>query len=111
MASLLAVEVLGSPFQNENGSIQPFGMQFALQAVKAHLANDDTVPPPLCDSEGLPARSPLCDSRRGLPMLTRSARTAHGLRQVRIDPSAAAGLLTARPVPAAPSDQDRASCT
>jgi len=111
MASLLAVEVLASPFRNENRSIQPVGMQYSLETVKADLANDDTMSPPLCDSQGLPVSWPLRDSRRALPMLTRSPFMAHGLRQVRIDLSAEGDLLAARPVPAAPPDQDRASCT
>ncbi len=54
VASLLAVEVLASPFQNENGSIQPVGMQYSLNTLKAELAKDGTVLPRLCDTKGLP---------------------------------------------------------
>jgi len=54
VASLLAVEMLSSPFQNENGSIEPTGMQYSLDTMRAELAKDGTVLPLLCDAHGIP---------------------------------------------------------
>jgi hypothetical protein len=56
VASLLAVVVLASPFQNENGSIEPVGMQYSLDTLKVDLAKDGTVLPVLCDARGVPLR-------------------------------------------------------
>ena len=56
VASLLAVVVLASPFQNENGSIEPVGMQYSLKTIRADLAKDGTVLPALCDANGMPVR-------------------------------------------------------
>jgi hypothetical protein len=56
VASLLAVVVLASPFQNENGSIEPAGMQYSLDTLKVDLAKDGTVLPVLCDARGVPVR-------------------------------------------------------
>ena len=56
VASLLAVVVLASPFQNENGSIEPVGMQYSLKTIRADLAKDGTELPALCDANGMPVR-------------------------------------------------------
>ena len=55
-ASLVAVTVLASPFQNEEGSIKPTGVQYSLRVINADLAAAHTTLPVLCDANGNPVR-------------------------------------------------------
>jgi len=54
VASLLAVKVLASPFQNESGSITPVGMEYTLSLVKAELATEGRNLAVPCDMSGSP---------------------------------------------------------
>ena len=56
VSSLLAVEVLASPFANQSGSIEPVGMQYSLDTMNRELAMDGRGLPVLCDDLGVPAR-------------------------------------------------------
>lgn len=51
-ASLVAVAVLASPFQNEDGSIKPIGMEYTLKSIHADLAAEGRKLPNLCDASG-----------------------------------------------------------
>ena len=53
-ASLVAVAVLASPFQNEEGSIKPTGMQYSISVIQADLAAERRTLPILCDASGNP---------------------------------------------------------
>ncbi|MBJ7244652.1 MAG: hypothetical protein JHD03_07560 [Solirubrobacteraceae bacterium] len=53
-ASLVAVAVLASPFQNEEGSIKPVGMEYSISAIEADLAVERRTLPILCDASGNP---------------------------------------------------------
>ena len=54
VASLLAVAVLASPFQNESGSIAPTGMEYTLGEIRAELALERRALPLPCDDQGVP---------------------------------------------------------
>ena len=47
-----AVEVLSSPFQNQNGSIQPVGMEYSIGLMQQELAKEHRALPVLCDANG-----------------------------------------------------------
>jgi hypothetical protein len=51
-ASLVAVAVLASPFQGEDGSIKPTGMVYSLKTIKADLVAEGRTLPTLCDLSG-----------------------------------------------------------
>ena len=53
-ASLVAVAVLASPFQNEEGSIKPTGMQYSISVIQADLAAERRTLPILCNANGNP---------------------------------------------------------
>ncbi|MEI7692345.1 MAG: hypothetical protein WCJ50_07475, partial [Actinomycetes bacterium] len=55
-ASLVAVAVLASPFQNEEGSIKPTGMQYSISVIEADLAAERRTLPILCNANGNPVR-------------------------------------------------------
>jgi len=55
-ASLVAVAVLASPFQNEEGSIKPTGMQYSISVIQADLAAERRTLPILCNANGNPVR-------------------------------------------------------
>ena len=55
-ASLVAVAVLASPFQNEEGSIKPTGMEYSLAVIQSDLAAERRTLPILCNANGNPVR-------------------------------------------------------
>jgi hypothetical protein len=55
VSSLLAVALLASPFQNEDGSIKPTGMIYTLTLIQRELAHTGTSVG-ICDPSGVPIR-------------------------------------------------------
>ena len=53
-ASLVAVAVLAFPFENQEGSIKPIGMEYSISAIEAELAVERRTLPILCDASGNP---------------------------------------------------------
>jgi hypothetical protein len=55
VASLLAVTLLASPFENENGSIKPKSMRYTLALISEEIAQQRPQLKPPCDAHGVPA--------------------------------------------------------
>ena len=56
VASLLAVQVLASPFEGQNGSIDPSGMEYSLVEMVEFAKAEDWQPERLCNEAGVPLR-------------------------------------------------------
>jgi hypothetical protein len=56
VTALLAVALLASPFQNEDGSIKPTSMRYALGLIEKELVRSGRPVGALCDPAGLPVR-------------------------------------------------------
>ena len=54
VASLLAVQVLAHPFEGQNGSIDPSGMEYSLTEMAAFAKSDGWEPDVLCTQAGVP---------------------------------------------------------
>lgn len=57
VASLLAVQVLASPFEGQNGSIDPGGMEYSLTEMAEFAKAEDWQPDALCNQAGVPLPS------------------------------------------------------
>jgi hypothetical protein len=55
VASLLAVTLLASPFENENGSIKPKSMRYTLALISKEIAQQREQLRPPCGAHGVPA--------------------------------------------------------
>lgn len=58
VTSLLAVALLASPFQNQNGSIKPTSMRYTLQLIQDESAKLAEPLKPPCDDRGMSAAQP-----------------------------------------------------
>ena len=54
VASLLAVQVLAHPFEGQNGSIDPSGMEYSLTEMAQFAKSDGWEPAVLCNQAGVP---------------------------------------------------------